>query len=151
MSANYPKAAAGHERIYRIWCKMRERCSNPRADSYANYGAKGVAVCAEWADFGTFLTWALASGYGAHLTIERRNSAEGYRPSNCAWATRTEQNQHRSIVAMHPDGTAFCEVARRNGISQSTFRNRIARGWSLADASTLAAGNPPGVRVRLQT
>ena len=36
-----------HTRIYRIWLNMKNRCNNPRDDTYKHYGDRGVTVCEE--------------------------------------------------------------------------------------------------------
>jgi hypothetical protein len=136
MSAHYPKAAAGHERLYRIWRKMRERCSNHRADSFKNYGARGIRVCSEWDDFVAFRDWALANGYGPSLSIERRDGNLNYTPANCTWATRLEQNRNRRNVRLAPDGRPYSEHATANGIGESTYRTRMSRGWDAAEAAS---------------
>lgn len=74
---------------------MRQRCHYKRHVHYANYGGRGIAVCAGWrGDYGAFLSWALANGYEAHLTIDRIDNDRGYEPSNCRWVSRLEQNQN---------------------------------------------------------
>jgi hypothetical protein len=30
------------------WRRIIARCENPKSDSYAHYGAKGIRVCARW-------------------------------------------------------------------------------------------------------
>lgn len=94
-------AAAGQSRLYRIWKAMRTRCTNDRQAAWKYYGGKGITICAEWQDFGTFRTWALAHGYedragatrGASLTIERKNHDGPYSPENCEWLTGSENSR----------------------------------------------------------
>ncbi len=79
------------DRIYSIWLNMRQRCSNPKASGYKNYGGRGITVCNQWNDYLVFQTWALSNGYAPHLTIERRDVDGNYEPSNCYWATYSTQ------------------------------------------------------------
>lgn len=125
-----------HKRLSRIWRGMIDRCENPTTDSYPRYGGRGITVCDEWRDLGTFKAWAQAHGYAAHLTIDRDNNDGHYEPSNCRWATVQEQNQNRSGVHRAADGTAWCEIARRNGISQKAFGTRLSRGLTPEEAAT---------------
>ena len=36
--------------LYKIWRAMIDRCTNPKADSYPNYGGRGITVCERWMD-----------------------------------------------------------------------------------------------------
>ncbi len=87
-----------NSRLYRIWCSMKTRCSNPNSKTYEYYGGRGIAVCDEWnGDFTKFYNWAVNNGYTDDLTLDRKNGDLGYSPDNCRWATWHEQrlNQRR--------------------------------------------------------
>lgn len=85
-----------HTRLYRIWNSMKQRCGNPNAHAYANYGGRGITVCDEWIDdFSAFYNWAMQNGYSDKLTIDRKNNDKGYSPDNCRWATMKEQQNNR--------------------------------------------------------
>jgi hypothetical protein len=87
-----------HTRLYNIWGGMKDRCSNPKNKRYNIYGGKGVYVCEEWKiSFKAFYEWAIANGYRDNLTIDRINSDGNYEPSNCRWATYSEQNKNRKF------------------------------------------------------
>jgi hypothetical protein len=75
-------------RIYKIWLNMRYRCNTPTANSYKNYGGRGIKVCEEWNTFSNFLDWALANGYKDNLTIDRKDNDKDYCPENCQWVTK---------------------------------------------------------------
>lgn len=72
---------------------MRARCYNPRHHRWPWYGAKGVSVCDEWAEFGNFYDWAVTAGYVDGLTIDRIDSTGNYEPANCQWITRSENSR----------------------------------------------------------
>ena len=83
-------------RLHRIWRGMRVRCYDENHHSYAHYGLKGITICEEWKDnFQTFYEWAIANGYNDGLSIDRIDSNGNYEPSNCRWATYSEQNKNR--------------------------------------------------------
>ena len=92
-------------RLYRIWCRMKDRCYNPNDKRYNDYGGRGIRVCDEWLnDFMAFREWALENGYDENApfgqcTLDRANNNEGYFPFNCVWSTIAQQNRNkRNIV-----------------------------------------------------
>lgn len=128
-------------RLYSIWASMRTRCSNPKSSMYYTYGARGIAVCEQWDSFPAFQNWALANGYQDHLTLDRANNDGPYSPSNCRWATRSEQasNTSRNVWI-----TCWGETKTRSDwakdprcvVPMTTLRYRIANGWPVEQALT---------------
>lgn len=82
-------------RLYRIWANMKQRCFNPKATCFADYGGRGITVCEEWLSYPNFRDWAFCSGYNDSLEIERRNLQDHYRPDNCTWVTESSQAANR--------------------------------------------------------
>lgn len=79
---------------YMAWTNMKSRCYNPKATQYADYGGRGITVCAEWLNsFETFL--ADMGRCPVNLTLERIRNHEGYSKANCKWATRSEQAKNQ--------------------------------------------------------
>jgi hypothetical protein len=147
--AHHPASATGRERLYGCWRKMHERCKNPNADNYKNYGGRGITVCEEWTSWLTFKAWALANGYGPSLTIERRDGAGNYEPGNCTWATKAEQNRNRRNVALAPDGRLYSEIADESGVGAKVYFNRVSLGWCAKHAATFPnLGKRSGARTR---
>lgn len=91
-------------KLNKVWVSMRQRCNDPNAQSYNNYGGRGITVCSEWQDFLSFKAWADSSGYAQGLTLERVDVNGNYEPDNCTWEKRTVQSQNRRINSNNTSG-----------------------------------------------
>lgn len=81
--------------LYSIWIAMRQRCMNPRCESYKDYGGRGIKVCEEWNDFAVFL-WDMGERPTKAHSIDRYPDNSGnYCKANCRWATAKEQTLNR--------------------------------------------------------
>lgn len=92
------KITSGQSRtkLYKIWSNMRDRCAR-RLD----YRDKGITVWAYWQnDFDAFRSWAEQNDFEEGLTLDRRDNALGYRPSNCRFVSHAIQKQNRDVVTL---------------------------------------------------
>ncbi len=99
------------------WRAMHQRCEDQNHRSYADYGGRGIRVCAGWRQFEPFL---LDMGPRPSIghQIERKDNDAGYDcgkcndclrrgvvKTNCVWATRSAQAKNRRERARLADGT----------------------------------------------
>lgn len=76
---------------HRSWISMVQRCtdlSNPY------YGGRGITICERWKEFKNFLADMGTKPTPDH-TLDRINNNGNYEPTNCRWATKSEQRQNQ--------------------------------------------------------
>ena len=122
---------------YATWLAARNRCRNPNAEWYPDYGGRGIDMVPEWDDFTIFIRDMGRRPKGGEL--ERIDNNGPYSPDNCRWATRKEQanNTTRSHHLTYNGITqTIAQWADELGISYTSLNNRIHRGWSIERALT---------------
>lgn len=92
---------------YRIWRLIKDRCENPRAHYYSDYGGRGIQLSPEWHDYAVFLR-DMGKRPSPKHSIDRIDVEKGYCKENCRWATRHQQAANRrisnSIVGVRYEG-----------------------------------------------
>lgn len=130
---------------YNAWSRMKGRCHNPNSDDFPDYGGRGITVCERWRDnYKAFL--ADMGQCPPEMSIDRINNDGNYEPSNCRWATATEQaNNKRNVPLYEFNGQrlSVAEWSRHTGISTSVLSARLSRGWTIKRALTTPAKKCP--------
>lgn len=131
---------ARFSRLYRIWCAMKYRCDSPSANKYADYGGRGIKVCAEWEhSFSAFQRWAMENGYSDELSIDRIDGDAGYSPENCRWAdavTQARNKRSNRNLIFQGKKQSVAAWADETGIPSKTIYRRLDAGWTVERALT---------------
>ncbi len=147
---------------YQAWINMLHRCHNPKCYSFKEYGARGIAVSAEWRSYETGFAQFIAdmgSRPSSLHSIERNDNFLGYSKQNCSWELRKVQqnNRRKSRYKQLDYGLGFdrrSPMIEHQGqikslktwadefaIKSTTLRQRLKRGMDIA-----AALNPKNLR-----
>lgn len=135
-----PKHGLSKTRLHRIWHSMYCRCYYKTTNQYKNYGGKGIKVCEEWKHiegFINFYNWAINNGYSEELTLDRIDNSKDYCPENCRWSTPKYQSNHKTnniIYTINGKTQTAKQWCEEYGVSQTTFNDRLNRGWDLEKA-----------------
>ena len=134
---------------YESWSAMVQRCTNPSNPAYSDYGGRGVTVCDRWRiSFEAF--YADMGPRPAGTSIDRIDVNGTYRPDNCRWATRKQQQRNtrrNRLVVAFGEELPLAEWAERVGIDYGALQGRLDRGWPVERA--LTAGVAPEVLAAL--
>ena len=94
ISARSKTHGLSKSRTYRIWRDMINRCHYEKYPERHLYGGRGISVCDRWRkSFECFL--ADMGEAPPQLSIDRIDNDGNYEPSNCRWATASEQVRNR--------------------------------------------------------
>ena len=128
------KHQKSNDPVYKVWSKMKCRCTNPNNPKYKDYGGRGIRVCDRWLDSFEAFAADLGERPSSDHSIERNDVNGPYSPDNCRWADRlTQQNNRRDNRYLTWNGRTLTlsQWARETGLHKNTLYNRIRRGWSI--------------------
>lgn len=128
---------------YRVWIGIRRRCFDPSREKYHLYGGRGITVCQRWNEsFDDFLS-DMGHRPSPKHQIDRINTDGNYEPSNCRWATVTEQIRNRRnslVVTAFGKTLTIAEWSEITGLSYPAILFRVNSGWDAERALTLGPG-----------
>lgn len=109
---------------------MRDRCTNPKRDSFKHYGGRGIKVCERWQVFEHFFSDVGEGKDG--WSIDRVDNNGDYEASNICWAMQVHQARHtrtNKIVTVRGITDCVAALAERFNIRPVTVYHRLKRGW----------------------
>jgi hypothetical protein len=139
----YGSVPSHKQRLYNIWCGIKDRCFNSNNKSYFRYGGRGITMCSDWINnYTAFRDWAINNGYRKELTIDRIDVNGDYTPDNCRWADCIKQANNRTnshYLTYKGRTMTISEWARDLGVNEHLIRMRIWKGWEVGIALTTPA------------
>lgn len=125
-------------RTFKSWESMKQRCLNKNAPDYPHYGARGITIDERWAaNFNSFLED--MGERPVDKTLDRKNVNGNYEPSNCRWATRSEQQRNKTnslLIEWQGVARGAADWSDLVGIPAKIIFDRIRAGWTPSDALT---------------
>lgn len=89
---NAPITVADYKACVKIWSGIKQRCENPKALHYKDYGGRGIKL--RFDSLEALLT-EVGPRPGENYTLDRKQANGHYEPGNVRWATRAEQNRNK--------------------------------------------------------
>jgi hypothetical protein len=132
--------------LYQRWKGMIQRTTDPKAKKFDAYGGRGIKVCDRWRSFENFAA-DMGPTFREDLTLERLNVNGDYEPTNCTWATMTDQARNRRnnhVITWQGETMALAAWEEALGLPRRILSGRLRRGWSIERALRTGA-NPDAI------
>jgi hypothetical protein len=117
---------------YKLWVAIKQRCYNPKARYYHNYGGKGITMCDRWLnDYETFINDIGQRPY-KDASIDRIDGSKGYTPENCRWVDRTIQSINQRLAPNNTSGyrgVSWFKAAKAWRAYITAYKQRIDIGY----------------------
>jgi hypothetical protein len=125
---------------------MKARCYRKQSKDYKDYGGRGIKVCDRWLGDSGFENFFEDMGRrpSSDHSLDRIDVNGNYCLENCRWATISEQaNNKRNNRNITYKGKTqnITQWGLEVGISETTLRYRLDRGWDIERAFTEPLNN----------
>ncbi len=122
---------------YETWHAITQRCYNPKASGYENYGGRGIRVCDRWRHSARTFIQDMGPKPTTKHSIERIDVNKDYSPENCKWATAKEQGRNTRATKLSPETAA--EIRRRSAAGETNMA--LAREFGVHNSVISRAKN----------
>lgn len=136
---------------YKVWDAINQRCNNPNAQAYRNYGGRGIKLCPEWTGPGGFVKFLAHVGKrpSPDLSLDRIDNEKGYEPGNTRWVNRkTQTRNRRGNINIEIDGITrnLAEWAELYDLSYHCLWRRLRYGMNPKLAIVTPSKNRKGTK-----
>ena len=136
---------------YRVWLGIKARCTNESHPAWADYGGRGITVCARWGSSVEAFVKDMSPKPSPEHQIDRADNDSGYwcgkcdecsalgRKANCRWVMPVVNDRNRRsnhMIEFRGERLAMAEWCERFGIRHDIVGRRLKRGWSVEEALT---------------
>jgi hypothetical protein len=98
---------------HQAWYKMVSRCTNPNDKDFCYYGARGITVCRAWLNFPQAFLKDMGNRPSPLHSLDRVDNSKGYAPTNCQWATKSQQVINRRLQKSNKSGYRGVHLDKR--------------------------------------
>ncbi len=138
MAYKYPRTINGKiTPTYRAYRDMHNRCYYKLHNRYSRYGGRGIIVCDRWLQsYDDFVDDLGQRPLG--LQLDRVNNDGNYEPSNCRWASASDQALNRSttrVISFNGVTKSIREWSDTTGIPYATLERRINSSRSTIESA----------------
>ncbi len=105
--------------LWSRYSSMTQRCLNPLATQYCDYGGRGITVSNELKNFDNYVKYvsSLENAFDKGMTIDRIRNDENYEKGNLKWSDWSEQHTNKRrqerYISSEP-GITFASTRRGN-------------------------------------
>lgn len=128
---------------YRCWKAIKNRCYNHAGPNFVLYGGRGICVCDRWLDSCEAFLTDMGKRPSSKHSIDRIDNDGNYEPSNCRWATGSEQARNRRStrwIEVNGERLSAADWSRRLGGNTTLVHRRLHLGWTEEDAVLTPVG-----------
>lgn len=118
---------------------MKQRCLNPNANGYKDYGGRGITICPRWLEsFDNFIA-DIGPKPDPTYSLDRIDCNGPYCPENCRWASRLAQARNTRAtkwITIQGETKVLLDWLKFFGVAPNSYYRRLKRGMTEVEALT---------------